>query len=468
MKRPYILLNNTQRYALTGASFGLLFPIMATVIQVLDSGLTLNISSMAAVQSAEPLLWIIDTAPIFLSVFAAVGGRRQDALEKVNNMLRSRERELETAQLILEERVNERTNELTSMNQLVMERAEQLRSVVDTTHSLLSIQDLDRLLPLVVQIISQQFNYYHAGIYLLDEQKQHAVLLAASSEGGLRILQRGQYLKIGEQSLVDSAIRSGQARIVSDTNTDAMFRHEPELPNTRSELVLPLRSGGNVIGALDLQSDAERVFTDEYVSVLSILADQVAIAIQNAILQEKTQRKFREVETSSRQVSARSWSGWVESIRARGYRYDGIRSEPLKEAETSSFPQTRDHSIPIRLRGRTIGNLKIKLSEPSQSWTDDDHAIAEATAERTALALEGARLLDEAKKRAAREAFLSEVAAKLSTSFQLDSILRDTVEELGQTLEGSTVSFQLINPSALPGMESTRLDGSPVERKDSE
>jgi GAF domain-containing protein len=128
--------------------------------------------------------------------------------------------------------------------------------------------------------------------------------------------------------------------------------------------------------------------------------------------------------------------------------------------------QKRVQSIPIRLRGRIIGNLKIRLAEDSPEWTEDDHAIAEATAERAALALEGARLLEEAKRRAAREAFLSEMAAKLGASFRLDSILRDTVEELGQTLENSTVSFQLIDPSTPPGVRN--WDESPLKPKDLE
>jgi GAF domain-containing protein len=106
--------------------------------------------------------------------------------------------------------------------------------------------------------------------------------------------------------------------------------------------------------------------------------------------------------------------------------------------------------IPVQLRGQTIGRLKLSAADPSRQWTDDELIMISATAERVALALEGARLLDEAQKRAIRETFLSEVATKLSTSFQLDSILRDTVQELGQTLKNSTVTFQLVNPSAPP------------------
>jgi GAF domain-containing protein len=156
----------------------------------------------------------------------------------------------------------------------------------------------------------------------------------------------------------------------------------------------------------------------------------------------------------------------VESIQSKGYRYDGIRAEPLKESDGSSSTQKRVQSIPVRLRGRLIGSLKIKLAEGSPDWTEDDRAIAEATAERAALALEGARLLEEAKRRAAREAFLSQMAAKLGASFRLDSILRDTVEELGQTLENSTVSFQLIDPSAPSGVRG--WDESSAKPKDME
>jgi GAF domain-containing protein len=461
MKQTGSLLNKTQTFALIGGLFGLLFPILATLIRIWSSGLSLSLSSMLAVQSTDPLLWIIDTAPILLAGFAAMAGRRQGELENTNSLLRTREQELERTRLALEERVTERTQALTSLNVLVNERLEQLKSVSDITRILMSIQELDRLLPLAAQMASQKFSAYHAGIYLLDEQKQHAVLMAASSEGGRQILQSGQRLRIGEQSPVEFAIRTGQPRIVSDRDMDALIRNTLELARTRSSVALPLKSGENVIGALDLHFDELRSFPSEYVSVLSILADQLSIAIQNAVLYERSQRTLREVEVNSRQMSASQWSGWVESIQARGYRYDGIRSERLKEASSSSPAQPKVQDVPIRLRGRTIGHLKIKLSETAQRWTDDELAIAEATADRTALALEGARLLDEAQKRAAREAFLSEMAAKLSTSFQMDSILRDTVEELGHTLDGSTVSFQLINPSAPPKMEPTHRDDNP-------
>ena len=176
------------------------------------------------------------------------------------------------------------------------------------------------------------------------------------------------------------------------------------------------------------------------------MADQVGIALQNALLFEESQSALREANIESRQASKRDWQGYAEAIRTKGYRYDGIKSEPLKDKRLSS----RDAEallIPVQLRGQTIGRLKLNASDRAHIWTDDELLMVKATAERVALALEGARLLDEAQKRATRESFLSDVATKLSTSFQLDSILRDTVQELGQTFKNSTVTFQLVNPS---------------------
>ena len=467
MKRTGIFLKtNAQRYALIGASFGLIFPIIAILIRTVGAGIPLSLSSIVAVFLSDPLLWIIVTAPLFLGMFAAIAGRRQDALEKTNSMLKAREQELQSTQQILEERVNERTRELTTNNQLFMERAQLLSSIVETSRLLLSSLGFDQLLPMTVQLVAHQFNFYHVGIYLLDEQKQRAVLMASSNEGDEPMSQRGQQLNLHEHSLIEYAVRTGQAQIVNNISADGRLSSDPKLANTQAELVLPLTAGQIVIGALDFQADHEMEFTEEYVSILQILADMVTIAVQNAILYEKTQRTLQEAEVSSRKISARDWSGWVESIQTRGYRYDGIRAEPLKVSNGNSTPQKRTQSIPILLRGRPIGSLKIKLSEGAPEWTEDDRAIAEATAERAALALEGARLLEEAKRRAAREAFLSEMAAKLGTSFRLDSILRDTVEELGQTLGNSTVSFQLVDPSTPPGVQS--WEDRPVKPKDME
>lgn len=351
-----------------------------------------------------------------------------------------------------------RSTELLSSNQLLEKRTERLRTVAEVARIAVSIPNFDRLLSSVTQIISHQLGYYHVGIFLVNEQGESAILRSANTDGGLRMLARGHRLLVGQEGVVGYVTRSGQPRIAVDTGSDTVFRVNPDLPLTRSELALPLKVGEIVIGALDIQSMEPDAFTEDDISTLSVLADQVAIAIQNARLYEQSQRALRDAEIASSQASGVAWKGYAEKMQPKGYRYDGIRPEPLKESFSSS---SEDGSLllPLQLRGQMIGRLQLKSSNSSRQWTEDELAIVQATIERVALALEGARLLEDAQKRATRETFLSDMAAKLGTSFNLDSILRDTVEELGQTLKGSTVSFQLVNPFAPPSAELQRSNG---------
>jgi GAF domain-containing protein len=228
-------------------------------------------------------------------------------------------------------------------------------------------------------------------------------------------------------------------------------------------MALPLKSGNQLIGVLDIQSTEDNPFSEDDISTLSILADQVGIAIENALLYEQSQRALREANIASLQASGQAWKSYTETLETPGYRYDGIRSQPLGDTQRSSR-EGDALLIPVQLRGQMIGRLKLKASDASRQWTDDELAMMEATAERVALALESARLLEEAQKRATRETFLSDVAAKLSTSFQLDSILRDTVEELGQTLKNSTITFQLVNPSESISMPEQKSNGNSAVR----
>ena len=259
------------------------------------------------------------------------------------------------------------------------------------------------------------------------------------AEGGYR-------LSVGQLGTVSSVAQTGQPRIVLDVSPETSPSQDAALSETRSELALPLKSGDEIIGVLDLQSEKRGDFAEDDIATLSILADQVGIALQNALLFGESQRALREANIESLQASRHAWQGYTEAIQTKGYRYDGIKSEPLREKKHSS----RENDallIPVQLRGQTIGRLKLNASDRAHVWTDDELLMVKATADRVALALESTRLLEEAQKRATRESFLSDIAAKLSTSFQLDSILRDTVQELGQTFKNSTVTFQLVNPS---------------------
>ena len=370
----------------------------------------------------------------------------EDALKRSRSNLS----ELETANTNLnltQTALTNRTSDLLIANDQLENRSRKLHAIAEVTRTATALRDFDKLLASITSIISSQLGYYHVAIFLLDRQKQYAILRSANTEVGLRMISRGYRLPVGQLGLVSSVAQTGQPRIASQPGGDQSLSNDSEFADTQSELVLSLKSGDEIIGVLDIHSRKADDFKEEDISTLSILADQVGIALQNALLFEESQRALREANLESKQASKRAWQGYAEAIQTKGYRYDGIKSEPLKDKK-----QLRGEGdtllIPVLLRGQTIGRLKLNASDRSHAWTDDELLMVRATAERVALALEGARLLDEAQKRATRESFLSEVATKLSTSFQLDSILRDTVQELGQSFKNSTVTFQLVNPSA--------------------
>jgi signal transduction protein with GAF and PtsI domain len=271
------------------------------------------------------------------------------------------------------------------------------------------------------------------------------------------MLEQNQRHRIGQEGTIGMVAQSRQARVISDTLTGIDFIDKSNLLETRSQATFPLKSEAELIGVMDIQATDVNAFSEDDMSMLTMLADQVSVAIQTALLFEQSQRALHEAEIVSGLTTELTWRGYAETIDTKGYRYDGITSEPLKGQSTPAS-ENNPASIPVRLRGQVIGRLNLRASDSSRQWTEDELAMIEATASRVALAIEGARLLGEAKNRAERETFLSEIGTKLGSSFQLDSILRDTVEELGKTFKDSTVSFQLVDPTSTTpaGLRSTR------------
>ena len=410
----------------------------------------------------SPLVVIQETTLIF-GIFAALISLLISGLESAVKRTRAGAKELESANVDLNAaraRLEENRNELLIANQQLEQRAERIGAIANIAKTITLVQEIERLLPSVVTSISGRFGYYHVGIYLTDENGQNAILRASSSEGGLQMIRRKYQVKVPSDDIVGIVADRGEAHVAQPDEVQTTRTHLTDLPETRSQLVLPLKEREIVIGVLDIHAVEPNAFSQEDVSTLQILADQAAIAIQNARSSEQAKDALHRAEIVSRQLTNKAWSEYSESQERKGYRYDGLKPEPIKEKvrfNESEKPLT----VPITLRGQVIGNLKLNPSEASRRWTEDEIAMAEATAERVALALESARLLDDAQKRAQRETFLSEVSTKLGASFQVDSILRDTVEELGQTFKNATVSFQLTNPASDNGNNgSSRKNGS--------
>jgi GAF domain-containing protein len=352
----------------------------------------------------------------------------------VQSQLRKRNLELDELRGQLEVRVEERTQELKG-------RTEQLEAIADVARSIATIKDIDHLLPEITKLVSERFGFYHVGIFLLDEIKQFAILRAANSDGGQKMLARGHRLGVGQQGIVGYVTSRGQARVALDVGEEAVYFNNPDLPETHSEVALPLMFGQEIIGALDIQSTDKNAFSQDNVKIFSILADQVSVAIQNVQSLSQMQRALHEADRATRQLTGQGWKMFSERTKVKGIHFDGSKSRLLEEAPRAA--EKGILRIPIQIRGLEIASLNLESPNPNHHWLDDEIAIAKAAAERTALALENARLLEEAQHRASREQAISEMTASISAFNDVDTILRTVVQELGNKIGNTEVIFEL-------------------------
>ena len=345
----------------------------------------------------------------------------------------------------LENRVAERTAELETANQKSQHRAAQFEAIAQIARDISTSQNLETLLPKITIVISEQFGFYHVGIFLLDAAREYAVLHAASSPGGQKMLAHKHQLKVGETGIVGYVTSQGKPRIVLDTGIDAVYFDNPNLPNTRSEMALPLIVSNQVIGALDVQSLEPDAFSQDDIATLSTLADQVSIAIQNAQLYEETNLALAQSQALYQQFTQTGWSHFKQIKKFTGIRRSNARTTILREPLVTDTLNGHDAlTLPINLRGQKIGTLKVRASG-NHKWTQDDFDIASAIIERATIAMEGARLLEDAQRHAAKERVVSEVSTKIGTSINLDNILQTALREMGRILPGAEISIQVEN-----------------------
>lgn len=432
--------NNILRYALIGAAFGFTFPIIGTVLQVIFSGIPLTPANLVKVHLGFPLLWVVDTAPIVIGMLAGYAGHKQDMLFRANAQLRAQDSELRMSHSQLEQYVNERTAQLLIANKNNERRTAQFEAISGISRAVTSIRTLSELLPQITQSISQRFGFYHIGVFLLDSNKEFAILTAANSEGGQRMIQRDYRLPVGSTGIIGFVTQTGQPRTDSESRMDNTYFIEPDLPDTQSEIALPLRIGNEIFGALDVQSTESNAFSEEDVSTLSILADQVSIAIQNARSYEQIQDALAQANAASLQMSSQQWKQFLSTEPVEGFYFDGIETKKL---DTAGDKHANYFAVPLTLRGIQIGTLKLKTSDPNRLWTEDEKDMARAIAERTAIAVENARLLLESQKRVVKEQTIGQISAKLGSLNDLESLLRTTIQELGSTLPDTDVAVQI-------------------------
>ena len=362
----------------------------------------------------------------------------------------------------LENQVHARTDELNKANDLLQVRTTRLQTASEISQELmLNINEKPReLLARASRSISEKLDFYHVGIFLLDANTEYAVLRASNSKGGQQMLARRHQLRVGGAGIVGYVAQSGRPRIALDTGTDAIFFNNPDLPETRSEIALPLKFGTSVIGVLDVQSTKSSAFNAEDASTLSTLASQIAIVIRNLEAFGEG-GYFTSAKHSGKQVGAQLTGRKAHP----GYLFtsDGAISNVLPgksldvgKASASGATVVLNQStkgisptlaVPVKLRDQVIGIIHIESSEDNRKWTEEEVAMVQAVSDRAALALENARLFENATRRAEQEETIAHVTTQIGASSDFNRILQTTIQELGQALGASRTFIQLAAPS---------------------
>jgi len=171
--------------------------------------------------------------------------------------------------------------------QVLLRRATQLQIVNDVSQRLSSILNLDELLDHVVRATQEGFGFYHADIFLVDESREHAVFRVGSSPAGTAASRElGLRCRVGVDGMVGWVAATGEPLLAGDVSKEPRFLFDKLVPDTRSELVLPISYEGNVLGVLDLQSEELNAFAPDDLSVMTTLCGQLGAAIENARLYE--------------------------------------------------------------------------------------------------------------------------------------------------------------------------------------
>lgn len=331
----------------------------------------------------------------------------------------------------LEQRVDERTLELNR-------RSAQLEASTLVARSAAMVRDLNELLESVVGQITERFGYYHAGIWLTDSTEKFVVIQAASSEGGRQLLKRGFKMEVSRRGVIGYAAYQKRPRIAQDVSTDSTYIHIPELSQTRSELALPLVVRSRVIGVLDIQSEESNAFKYDDIYTLQTMADQVALAIDNTTLLEESRTALQQLETLNAASAANIWKARLQEG-VRGFSYTPLGVSPISDSGDSSEDE-KIISIPLRLRGKSIGKISLKRKPSDPHWVESEREMAERVAAQVALAVENARLLEESQRRAAREQKVGELSNRFSRSLDVDALLQNAVRELHSLPQVTEVS----------------------------
>lgn len=359
----------------------------------------------------------------------------------------------------LESRVDER-------NAALQRRAAYLEAAAEVIRSVGAVLEQDALMQQAADLILRNFDLYHVGFTLLDEESGAAVFVSGAGAAAQALRAQEFRLALDGPSLMARCLRSGAPAAVQDVAVETEREEQPLLPDTRSEAALPLKARGRVLGGLSVQSRREQAFDADTLSALAIIADQVAVGLDNLRLLRESRQALEAERRAYGDVSRAAWLDMLRAGLTPGYRYVGDRLEPIGDVwqpemeaalqqdrtiisesaagAASEAAPSATFAVPIKVRGQTIGVLDVRRPVAAGRWSESEVTLMEALSSQLEVALESARLYQDTQRRAARERLVGEATARIRETLDIETVLKTAAAEMRQALELPEVSVRFV------------------------
>lgn len=399
--------------------------------------------------------WVTLIASLFAvrTLYLMAMGSLRAALDRAHQneqRLEQSNRMLQDARVELELRVAERTADLEQRARQLQVSAEVMSTInaaMTTGGDAGAVRDLSQLLSEIARLISERFDFYAVNIFLMDESGERLTLRATNTPSAHQLIDKGYHLPLDQPGIVASAARTRMPRLAADVRQDDQYLASAEFPFTRSEASLPLVTGGRLLGVLDVQSARSAPLTHDDLSVLQTLANQVAIAIENAQLLAANQRALQNLQRAYGNLSRQAWQKLLRAQPDRGYRAaalgdpgpvsDDWRPEMIQARQQGQIVQADAFTlaVPIKIRDQVTGVVRLRKPPAAGEWRQEEIVLVETLSDRLSTALESARLYEETRRRAERERLTGEITARMRATNDPQAILQVAARELRKALQ---------------------------------
>lgn len=355
---------------------------------------------------------------------------------------------------------------------LELRRASDLLSATSTIGQVIGqYLELQPLLSRAVESLRDRLGYYHVQVFLTDDTNTRAYVASSTGEVGRLLMTQKRSISLNDNNIISRAIQSGESLIIREMSLGSGSLFNDLLPNTRSELVLPIVDGERIIGAVDIQSMRTNAFNRNDVQAIEVMTNQLATAIRNARLfadQERTIREnkrlflesetnLREIERLNRQLTKQAWDDYLSgrgvvngvTWSRQEFRPGAEWSDQMMKSAQRRRPMTveqpeesrRTIAVPIELRGEVVGAIQIETS--AELYATETIDMLQAISQRLGVSLDNARLFEETQEATAQEQRIGEIVAEYQSAGNIEDLLYITIEGLTEALGAERGAIRL-------------------------